>query len=63
MNLNNFDTDKVFDYENGYYATAAEARFGTFPGETKAVDDFLANKGLTVQKLSISHIPSFVIKQ
>jgi len=28
--LNNFDTDKMFDYENGYYTTATEARFGKF---------------------------------
>ncbi len=30
MILNNFDTDKMFDYENGYYTTATEARFGKF---------------------------------
>jgi hypothetical protein len=37
--------------------------YGTFPGETKAVDEFFANKGLSVQKLSISHTPSFIIKK
>jgi len=36
--------------------------YGTFPGETKAVDEFFKNKKETVQKLPISHIPSFVIK-
>jgi len=30
MILNNFDSDKMFDYENGYYATATESRFGKF---------------------------------
>ena len=37
--------------------------YGTFPGETKAVDEFFADKSEKVQKLSISHIPSFVIKK
>jgi hypothetical protein len=36
--------------------------YGTFPGETKAVDEFFADKGLIIQKLPMSHIPSFVIK-
>jgi hypothetical protein len=36
--------------------------YGTFPGETQAVDEFFKAKGLIVQKLSISHIPSFIIK-
>ena len=30
MLLNNFETDKIFDYENGFYATATEVRFGKF---------------------------------
>lgn len=37
--------------------------YGTFPGETKAVDDFFSDKGLVIQKLSMSHIPSFIIKK
>jgi hypothetical protein len=37
--------------------------YGTFPGETKAVDEFFSDKGLVIEKLSISHIPSFVIKK
>lgn len=37
--------------------------YGTFPGETKAVDDFLVNKGLIVEKLPFSHIPSFIVKK
>ena len=36
--------------------------YGTFPGETKAVDEFFEAKGLIVQKLPISHIPAFIIK-
>lgn len=36
--------------------------YGTFPGETKAADEFLQNKNLTLQKLPMSHIPSFIIK-
>ncbi|MDH5603671.1 MAG: TylF/MycF family methyltransferase [Cyclobacteriaceae bacterium] len=35
--------------------------YGTFPGETKAVDDFF--KDYKVQKLPISHIPSYIIKE
>jgi hypothetical protein len=34
--------------------------YGTFPGETKAVDDFFTR--LKVNKLPISHIPSYIIK-
>jgi len=30
MILNSFDIEKMFEYENGYYATATEARFGKF---------------------------------
>ena len=37
--------------------------YGTFPGETKAVDEFFSGKGLVVQKLPILHIPSFVVKK
>ena len=37
--------------------------YGTFPGETKAVDEFFLGKGLVVEKLPVSHIPSFVIKK
>ena len=36
--------------------------YGTFPGETKAVNDFLSLKGLTINKLSIAHIPAYIIK-
>lgn len=36
--------------------------YGTFPGETKAVDDFFKDKKEKVQKLTVSHIPSFIIK-
>ena len=36
--------------------------YGVFPGETKAVDEFLLDKDLLVQKLSMSHAPSFIVK-
>ncbi|MDD2651832.1 MAG: macrocin O-methyltransferase [Sulfurimonas sp.] len=36
--------------------------YGTFPGETKAADEFFKDKNLILQKLPMSHIPSFVIK-
>ncbi len=37
--------------------------YGTFPGETKAVDDFFKNKKENVQKLSLGLTPSFIIKE
>ena len=30
MILNNFNTEAMFEYENGFYATSTEARFGKF---------------------------------
>lgn len=37
--------------------------YGTFPGETKAVDDFFKNKDININKLSISaKTPSYIIK-
>lgn len=36
--------------------------YGTFPGETKAVDDFFANKNVLINKLPFSHIPAYIIK-
>ena len=36
--------------------------FGTVAGETKAVDDFFREKNVTLEKLSISHIPAFIRK-
>ena len=37
--------------------------YGVWPGETKAVDEFFADKDVTISKLSISHDrPSYVIK-
>lgn len=36
--------------------------YGTVSGETKAVDEFMQQKDVTIQKLSISHIPSFIVK-
>lgn len=37
--------------------------YGTFPGETKAVDEFFESKDFKIEKLPISHIPSFVLKK
>lgn len=37
--------------------------YGTFPGETKAVDDFVKNKNISIRKLPLSHSPSFIIKE
>ncbi|MBS1736031.1 MAG: class I SAM-dependent methyltransferase [Bacteroidetes bacterium] len=36
--------------------------YGTFPGETKAADDFIRSKQLSICKLPYYHIPSFIIK-
>lgn len=37
--------------------------FGAVPGETKAVDEFFADKNILIEKLPISHIPAFVRKK
>ncbi|BAK74561.1 MAG: TylF/MycF/NovP-related O-methyltransferase [Candidatus Altimarinota bacterium] len=37
--------------------------YGTFPGETKAVDDFFKNKKEKIQKLSLGLTPSFIVKE
>ena len=37
--------------------------FGTVAGETKAIDEFFADKSVVIEKLPISHIPSFIRKQ
>ena len=36
--------------------------YGTVAGETKAIDEFFARKSVTIEKLPISHIPSFIRK-
>lgn len=36
--------------------------YGTFPGETRAIDEFFKNKKETIHKLSISYTPSYCIK-
>ena len=36
--------------------------FGTVAGETRAIDEFLVGRDLTVQKLPIAHIPAYVRK-
>jgi len=36
--------------------------YTTVAGETKAIDDFFSNKKITIEKLPISHIPSFIRK-
>ena len=37
--------------------------YGIFPGETKAVDEFLADKKYIINKLPISHIPAYIVKE
>jgi len=37
--------------------------YGTFPGETKAVDDFFRGKNVEIKKLTTSHkIPAYIVK-
>ena len=36
--------------------------YGTVSGETRAVDEFVSDKDVTIEKLSISHIPSYIRK-
>ncbi|CCO24233.1 TylF/MycF/NovP-related O-methyltransferase [Maridesulfovibrio hydrothermalis] len=38
--------------------------YGIFPGETKAVDDFFADKDVVINKLPFSHqIPAYIVKK
>jgi hypothetical protein len=37
--------------------------FGTVAGETKAIDEFFAARNVIIEKLPISHIPSFIRKE
>lgn len=37
--------------------------YGTFPGETKAVDDYFKNKDIEIKKFPFATTPSFIIKQ
>jgi hypothetical protein len=37
--------------------------FGTVAGETKAIDEFFSKRDVIIEKLPISHIPSFVRKK
>jgi len=37
--------------------------FGTVAGETKAIDEFFSERDVIIEKLSISHIPSFIRKK
>ena len=36
--------------------------YGTFPGETKAVDDYFKGKNIEIKKFSFATTPSFIIK-
>jgi len=36
--------------------------YGIVPGETKAVDEFFKGMNISIEKLSISHIPAFIRK-
>lgn len=35
--------------------------YGTVPGATRAVDEFLIGRNLPIQKLSLAHIPGFIV--
>lgn len=37
--------------------------YGTVEGETKAVDDFFADKNITINKTKYNYIPSYITKQ
>lgn len=37
--------------------------FGTEAGETQAIDEFFDDRDLRIKKLSISHIPGYIIKE
>ncbi len=37
--------------------------FGTVAGETRAIDEFFLERDVIIEKLSISHIPSFIRKK
>jgi hypothetical protein len=37
--------------------------FGTVAGETKAIDEFFKDKNVAIEKLAISHVPSFIRKK
>jgi len=37
--------------------------FGMVAGETKAIDEFFAKKDVIIEKLSISHVPSYIRKK
>lgn len=37
--------------------------FGTVAGETRAVDEFFAEKNVVIEKLPISHIPAYIRKK
>lgn len=36
--------------------------YGTFPGETRAVDDYFADQDIRIQKLPYAMTPSFIVK-
>ncbi len=36
--------------------------YTVFPGETKAIDDFIAGKGLKIEQFPFSKVPAFIIK-
>ena len=37
--------------------------YGTVAGETRAVDEFFLEQNIIIEKLSISHIPSYIRKK
>lgn len=49
MELNGFETQKVFEYENGFYATADDRRFGKFIAHFKLYEKIINLPGAIVE--------------
>jgi len=61
MNVKSEITDrKVFGFE---FNKQWDYEIGTVPGATRAIDEFLLGKNLTIEKLPISHIPAYIRKE
>lgn len=37
--------------------------YGTFPGETKAVDEFIKDKNIQLKKLPFLYKPTYIVKE
>ncbi|WP_290880210.1 TylF/MycF/NovP-related O-methyltransferase [Helicobacter sp.] len=49
MELNGFETQKAFEYENGFYATADDRRFGKFIAHFKLYEKIINLPGAIVE--------------